>query len=197
MKRSTITGTLAALSLAGTLALPALADSSSPSPSAAASPSQPIRERSRCEDGFDAGDAAGVRICRSKAGEWRLVTTDPAKSGAHEYTGTLTTDGKFVDVRLIRPEQDDSASIDGEGKINYDFKTFSGIDSMAFHVADSAREVTFNLSLDGQPMATSQIFLGDKGRHPKADPFKLHTHAHEGRVSPQAAPSPASSPTAG
>ena len=202
MRTTIITGTLAALSLAGTLTLPALADSGTAAAPAgtvtpgATSATQPLRQRSRCQDGFDAGDTAGIRICRGKAGEWRLITTDPAKSGAHEYTGTLTTNGAFTDVQLIRPEKDDSASVDGEGKLNYDFKSFSGIDGVAFHVADSAREITFNLSVDGQEMTPSQIFIGDKGRHPKNDPFKLPARRHQRRVSPQATPAAAGTTTA-
>ena len=172
MKRTLITGTMTALSLAGVLALPAMAQtapsSASPSPAAAGT-----RDRGRCPDGFDAGDGAGVRICRGLGGEWRLMTTDPAKSGAHEYTGVLTSDGAFGDVHLIRPESDDSASLDGEGRLNYDFKTFSGIDGVAFHPGDNATKVTFNLTVDGQAMAPAQIFIGDHGRHPKSDPFAL------------------------
>ena len=39
-----------------------------------------------------------------------METTDPRKTGAHTYTGTLTTDGKFTDVQLVQPEKDDSVS---------------------------------------------------------------------------------------
>lgn len=192
--RTVLTGTLAAASLASALALPALAQTtSSGTATSGSTPAAPQHQQSRCQDGFDAGDSAGVRICHGKAGEWRLVTTDPAKSGAHEYTGTLTTDGKFTDVRLIRPESDDSASVDGEGNLNYDFKTLSGIDGVAFRAADGAGEITFNLSVDGQQMTPRQIFVGDKGRHPKNDPFTLHVHA--GRVTPRASSLPAASPS--
>src|SRR5581483_773898 len=105
MKATIIKSSLAALTLAGMLTAPALAQTSSasPSPSAAASAAGK-HDRRGCPEGFDAGDQAGVRICHNKAGTWRLETTDPAKTGAHTYTGTLTTDGKFVDVQLVRPE---------------------------------------------------------------------------------------------
>ncbi len=126
-----------------------------------------------CPAGFDAGDAAGVRICHHH-GAWRLETTDPVKAGPHEYTGTLTTDGKFTDVQLIRPEDDDSAGLDGDGKLVYDFKTYSGIDGVAFHVSGEATELTFNLFVDGQQLPPARIWIGEKGRHPKSDPFTLH-----------------------
>jgi hypothetical protein len=171
-----ITATLAALSLAGILAAPALADTTSTTGSSSAVPSgaagKSHHER-RCPASFDAGDAAGVRICRGEDGEWSIDTTDPVKSGAHEYTGTLTTGGKFVNVVLVRPESDDSASIDGEGKLNYDFKTYSGIDGVKFQLADDATSVTFNLSVDGQHMPASRIWIGGHGRHPKDVPFSL------------------------
>lgn len=198
MKTPLIRGTIAALTLTGLMAFPALADNStsSASPSASATGTAARGKHHDCPSGFDAGDAAGVRICRGKNGDWRLDTTDPAKSGSHEYTGTLTIDGKFVDVQLIRPESDDSASIDGEGKLNFDLKTYSGIDGVSFRVGDDAKEVTFNLFVDGQQLAPSHIWIGHKGRHPKADPFKLPTGKHEHRVQPSAAPSPVASTAA-
>ena len=175
MKRTLITGTLAALSLAGMLALPAAAQTTtptSPSPTTSASPSD--GDGRGCPDGFDAGDAAGVRICHGTEG-WRLDTTDPAKSGAHEYTGQISSNGKITDVYLVRPENDDSATVDGEGRLNIDFKTYSGIDGVDFRV-DGGTELTFNLSVDGQQLPPRHIWLGDKARHPETDPFTLPIH---------------------
>ncbi|HEX6513838.1 MAG TPA: hypothetical protein VF157_16155 [Chloroflexota bacterium] len=183
MKTPLIKGTLAALSLAGVLTAPALAQTTSTSPTTSPGPTV-AHDRRRCPDGFDAGDAAGIRICRGKEGEWRLMTTDPAKSGAHEYTGTLTTNGKFDDVQLIRPENDDAASLDGQGNLVFDFKTYSGIDGVSFRVGGGANEVTFNLMLDDQQLAPSHIWIGDNGRHPKSDPFALH--GHRAKPSPSA-----------
>ncbi|MBV9119608.1 MAG: hypothetical protein JOZ39_02790 [Chloroflexi bacterium] len=193
MKSTILGGTLAAISLSGVLALPALADSSSPLPSSVASPSTAgkAHKEKGCPDAFDAADAAGVRVCHSKEG-FRLETTDPAKSGAHEYTGTLTTDGKFGSVQLIRAEQDDSASIDGNGNLIFDFKTFSGIDGVRFDV-DGGKDITFNLMVDGQQIPAEHIWIGDKGRHPKADPFKLPTEHKDKSTQPLPSASPASS----
>ncbi|HEU0166766.1 MAG TPA: hypothetical protein VFS62_03240 [Chloroflexota bacterium] len=199
MKATIITSSLAALSLAGMLTIPALADSSS-SPSASATPAttasaKPHKDRGGCPDGFDAGDAAGVRVCRVGDG-FRLETTDPAKSGAHEYTGTLTTDGKFTDVSLVRPENDDSASIDGNGNIVYDFKTYSGIDGIQFHVSEEAKEITFNVEVDGQLIPVNHIWIGDKRRHPDHDPFHIRVDHKDHGATPVASTAPTSTATA-
>ena len=171
--KTPITATLAALALAGMVSGQAFAQTAPPS----ARPGPEAQQEAGCPDGFDAGDAAGVRICH-RPGGWRLETTDPAKSGAHEYTGTLTTNGKFGDVYLIRAEQDDSASLDGNGNLVFDFKTFSGIDGVHFRV-DGGAALTFNLSVDGQQIPPRHIWLGDNGRHPDSDPFTLTIHRHD------------------
>ena len=153
MKAALITSTLAALSLAATLAVPALA-------------ARP--------DGLDRGDASGVYLWH-RAGVYHgfhLETTDPAKTGAHLYTGVISTNGKFEDVQLVHAENDDSATIDGNGNLDYSFETYSGIDGVDWRV-DGGTEMTFTLYEDGQLMSTSTINLGDKDTHPATDPFTL------------------------
>lgn len=153
MKATILTSALAALSLAGAMAAPALA-------------ARP--------DGFHAGDAAGVYIWHRSGVDhgWHLETTDPAKSGAHTYTGTVTTDGSFADVHLVRPESDDSATVDGSGTLTFSFKTFSGIDGVDWRVAGGT-QMTFTFYEDGQLLPASQINLGDNSRHPDSDPFTM------------------------
>lgn len=176
--KAPITASLAALTLAGLLSGQAFAQTTTPS----ASSSPAAHRNAGCPDGFDQGDAAGVRICHGRGG-WRLATTDPARTGSHEYTGTLTTNGTFGDVYLVRPEQDDSASIDGNGNLAFDFKTYSGIDGVHFRV-DGGNALTFNLSLDGQQLPPQRIWIGDRGRHPDGDPFTLTIHRHRAAASP-------------
>ncbi|HLG71116.1 MAG TPA: hypothetical protein VK009_11890 [Chloroflexota bacterium] len=198
MKSTILRGTLSGVALSAMLAVPAFAQTSSTSPSSSpsstATTSTAGKHQKGCPAGFDAGDAAGVRICREKGGGFRLETTDPARSGAHEYTGTLTTDGSFSGVQLIRAESDDSASVDGNGNLNFDFKTYSGIDGMTFR-ATGGKEVTFNLMVDGQQLAPAQIWVGRNGKHPKNDPFKVKAGHHKktapATTSASASPSPA------
>lgn len=183
--KTPLTASLAALALTGLLTGQAFAQTPT---ATGASPNPQTRHDRGCPDRFDAGDTAGVRICHGATG-WRLETTDPAKSGAHEYTGTLTSNGKFGDVYLIRAESDDSATIDGNGNLNFDFKTFSGIDGVHFRI-DGGNQLTFNLSVDGQQLPPQHIWIGDNGRHPASDPFTLPIHRHH------SAPQPATSPPA-
>src|SRR5205823_3021258 len=136
MKHRGIVSSIAALSLAGALAGTAMA----------AGPAQR-------PDGFRAGAPSGVYIWHRSGVDhgWHLETTDPASSGAHTYTGSLSTDGTFSDVHLVRPESDDSASVDGSGTLTFTFKTFSGIDGVDFRVA-GGQHLTLTLSEDGQPL---------------------------------------------
>jgi hypothetical protein len=184
--KALITPTLAALSLAGLLTGQAFAQTAP----ASAGPSPHLHNEPGCPNGFDSGDAAGVRVCHTHHHGWRLETTDPAKSGAHEYTGTLTTEGKFGDLYLLRAEPDDSAGIDGNGNLNFDFKTFSGIDGVHFRV-DGGKRLTFNLSVDGHSLPPEHIWLGDNGQHPASDPFTLEIHEHHPSSSEAAMPSKA------
>ena len=160
MKAAILTSTLAALSLAGAMAAPAFA-------------ARP--------DGFHAGDPSGVYVWHRAGVDhgWHLETTDPKGGGVHTYTGTLTTDGKFTDVHLVQAEKDDSASIDGNGNLVYSFVTASGIDGVDFRDPGGS-QVTFNLSIDGQPMPTTEINLGDTAHHPASNPFTLKEPAYNG-----------------
>lgn len=101
-----------------------------------------------------------------------METTDPAKTGAHTYTGSVTSDGKIVDVQLVRAENDDSATVDGNGNLNFSFKTYSGIDGVDWRVSGGT-QMTFTLYEDGQLMSTSSINIGDGSTHPAADPFTI------------------------
>ncbi len=165
MNRKIISAAIASFGLAGLLAGQALADGA---------PQRP--------DGFHRGDASGVYIWHRSGVDhgWHLETTDPRGSGPHAYTGTLTTDGKFTDVQLVHPESGDSATIDGNGALNYSFTTYSGIDGVDFRDPGGS-EITFSLYEDGSLMATSNINLGDNSHHPASNPFTLQEPAYNGR----------------
>jgi len=56
-------------------------------------------------------NAAGYRVWRNANEDthWHVETTD-LKGVSHEYTGTLRTDGKFVNVTNVLPENDDKVA---------------------------------------------------------------------------------------
>ncbi|MBV9121589.1 MAG: hypothetical protein JOZ39_12845 [Chloroflexi bacterium] len=161
MKSTRFVSLLAGLGLAASMAVPALA-------------ARP--------DGFHAGDPAGMYVWHRDGVDhgWHLETTDPAKSGAHTYTGIVSTDGKFTDIHLVRAENDDSATVDGNGNLNFKFVTFSGIDGVDFRDPGGS-QITLTLYLDGALLSTNQIYLGDASHHPAANPFTLHEPGYNGQ----------------
>jgi hypothetical protein len=100
-----------------------------------------------------------------------LETTDAQRAG-HHYTGTLTTDGAFTAVQLVRPENDDSFTQPAPGILTFSFVTFSGIDGIQFHI-DGGTQVTLDLQLDGHELPVDNIFLGAYSQHPKSNPFTV------------------------
>src|SRR5581483_1540110 len=100
-------------------------------------------------DGFHAGDGSGVYLWHRAGVDhgWHLETTDPAKTGAHSYTGTISSDGKIVDVQGVQLESGDTAGLDGSGNLTFSFKTYSGIDGVDWRV-DGGTQLTFTLYED-------------------------------------------------
>jgi len=126
--------------------------------------------------GFDAGDQAGYRIWHNANEDthWHVETTD-GKGVSHEYTGALTTDGKFTNLVNVKPENDDKITQTGDGNITFDLKTYSGIDGLRFSILGGTT-LTMNLNIDGQSASTSRIFLGRHHRHPASLPLVFDRH---------------------
>lgn len=119
---------------------------------------------------FEAGATGGYYIWHDDAG-FHLRTTDPEGVESH-FTGTLTTNGRFHDVTLVRDEQHDQVTILGDGTIAFDVHTFSGVDGFDFQIAGGDR-VTFDLQRDGRQISTDHIFLGEDSVHPDRNPFTV------------------------
>lgn len=66
--------------------------------------------------------------------------------------------------------KDDQISQTGAGTITFDLKTYSGFDGLKFSV-DGGQHLTMNLSIDGRPAPTSEIFLGDHNVNPTSNPL--------------------------
>jgi uncharacterized repeat protein (TIGR01451 family) len=106
------------------------------------------------------GIAIGVR-----GEDWRLEVTQPDKTPAVTYTGTITLDnGTFTDVkaRALEPKQGDSYTVNG-GQITFHFANYGGLDGLSWITPTVATAITFELSVNGQPAAASEIHLGPTG----------------------------------
>jgi hypothetical protein len=91
----------------------------------------------------------------------------------HDFDAVLRTRGVFENVDVVKLEADDSVNVvDGGHKMIIHFRTFGATDGVNFTIRDGEK-LRLNLKLDDRPAATSEIFLGVKGRHPKHNPFTI------------------------
>jgi len=124
---------------------------------------------------FQAGGTDGYYLWHD-AGGLRLRTTDSA--GKFRYSGTLRTNGAFINVVKVRDEADDHVDVQDGGKvIKFSFVTFQGIDGFNFEVSGGKGTwVHFRLDRDGSRIDPSNIFLGEDSVHPKHNPFGIVRH---------------------
>jgi len=103
----------------------------------------------------------------------RLMLLTHDTNGSHEYTGTLTSTGTIEIVDLVRPENDDSASVSADGHtLSFKFSTQEGVDGAVVRVT-GAEKVQLSLETDGQLTPVSAIHLGAQGRSPAHNPFDI------------------------
>jgi hypothetical protein len=102
---------------------------------------------------------------------WHLRTHGPGAQ--HDFDAVLRTNGTFENVDVVKLEGDDSVNVTDAGHtLRIHFHTFDLTDGVNFTVRDG-EHVRFNLTLDDKQAATSDIFLGPNGRHPKHNPFTV------------------------
>jgi len=128
--------------------------------------------------GFKAGDSARYAIWASKNG-WHIRTTTAKK--LHHFTGKILVEGGVVtgveshDLESKGKFADWWALHEKRHEININFKTDRHIDGINFQVSKEAKQVRFNLHIDGKHQA-NLIFVGREGHHPENDPFNLPAH---------------------
>lgn len=114
---------------------------------------------------------AGYYIWRNDDG-FHLRTHGPGAQ--HDFDAVLKTKGTFENVSAVKLEGDDRVDVvDGGHKLVIHFHTFDFTDGVNFTIREPAESLRLNLRLDDKPAATSEIFLGAKGRHPKHNPFRI------------------------
>jgi hypothetical protein len=102
---------------------------------------------------------------------FRLRTHGPGAQ--HDFDAVLTTKGTFENVSVVKLEADDRVDVvNGGHKMIIHFHTYDLTDGVNFTIRDGER-LRLNLRLDDKPAATSEIFLGEKGVHPKHNPFRI------------------------
>ncbi len=91
----------------------------------------------------------------------------------HLFTARLHTDGLFEDVQAVRLESADSFKVTNGGHtLLLRFHTYDWTDGLNFRV-QGGEYLRFNLHLDGAPIDTDSIYLGDTGKHPEHNPFTI------------------------
>lgn len=95
-------------------------------------------------------------------------------SGAeHDFDARLRTNGTFENVDAIRLEDGDRVDVlDGGHELVVHFHTYDFTDGVNFTVRGGER-LRLDLMLDGKPISTDQIFLGQDGHHPAHNPFRI------------------------
>jgi hypothetical protein len=87
-----------------------------------------------------------------------------------QFRGEIVTDGVVTDFREDQLESDDYIRR-GRNAISWEARAGEGVDGFVFEVGGSADWARFTLMLDGALISTQQIFIGNRGAHPRANPF--------------------------
>jgi hypothetical protein len=128
--------------------------------------------------GFKAGSGDGYAVWYNNQG-WHLRTTTAKKR--HHFKGSirieggaitkihshhLEKEGKCEDHWIVAPDKKE---------VLFDFKTEKGVDGIDFHVSKGAKQVKFELLIDGKHQE-KKILIGRGGHHPQHDSFTLAAH---------------------
>ncbi len=63
----------------------------------------------------------------------------------------------------------------GRNLLTFDFKTDQGVDGISFQLSKDAKEIRFNLMIDGTAQV-DRVFVGQGNHHPQQSPFTLPAH---------------------
>lgn len=91
----------------------------------------------------------------------------------HDFDAVLGSDGTFENVSVVKLEDGDRADvIDGGHELVIHFHTFDLTDGVNWTIRDGTK-LHLSLKLDNKLADPSQIFLGEKLKHPKKNPFSV------------------------
>ncbi|MCX7781210.1 MAG: hypothetical protein N2491_09925 [Negativicutes bacterium] len=122
-------------------------------------------------DAFRPGDTRGYFIWHDDNGMHLRTTTR-----GHEriFTGVIRTDGKFVNVDDFKMEGNDRIRVSRDrDTIWFRLSTAGAVDGLNFRIK-GGDYVHFELYMDGHRIDRKEIFLGDRGWHPRSSSFTIH-----------------------
>jgi len=100
-----------------------------------------------------------------------LSTTGPGP--CREFRAVIHTDGEFEDVDQLRLDEGDRYVVrDGGRTLVIDFTTFGHTDNVRWRIAGGTH-MTFDLTVDGHPIAPRNVYLGAEGHHPPRPRFSI------------------------
>ncbi|MBP2650149.1 MAG: hypothetical protein H6Q74_974 [Firmicutes bacterium] len=98
----------------------------------------------------------------------------------HVFSGSIKTDGDFVDIFSKAPGADDYSNVNNDNdKITFQLTALNQEAGIDLHV-NGGTYVTFNLSIDGQDIDPNQIFIGGDSWHPASHKFTFSQRNHHG-----------------
>lgn len=113
---------------------------------------------------------------------WHLQTHTPQQQ--HTFTGTINvvggkvtkiTDFENLESRRRRKAADLGHLNKAENQITFQFETKGGRDGFDFQVGKSAKEIRFQLQIDGESL-TERIHIGADSQHAPSEEFSLPAH---------------------
>lgn len=121
-------------------------------------------------DALQRWDARGYFIWHDNKGMHLRTATHGQE---RVFTGVIRTDGKFTNVDDFRLEGADRIRLSRDrDTITFRFVTGRAAEGLDFRLKNGER-VTFELYMDGHRIDRKEIFLGDRGRHPRSSHFSL------------------------
>lgn len=121
-------------------------------------------------DAFRMGNSRGYFIWQDQDGLHLRTTT---RGQEHVFSGVIRTNGRFVDVERKQLEHGDFCRVNPDrDTITFRFTTTSGSDGMDFRVRDGER-LNFDLFIDGHKINPHEIYLGERGWHPRSSDFTI------------------------
>lgn len=122
-------------------------------------------------DVFSVGEMRGYFVWHDDNGFHVRTTT---RGGEHHFSGEIRTDGRFVKVDETRLEDNDYYKVSPrQHTIKFNFDTQGGQDGIDFRIKGGER-VKFEFYIDGHRIKADDIYIGDRGLHPRQSEFTLY-----------------------